>query len=112
MGYYVKKDDNYILIDARSIITVEAMGKELVICLEDEKITIKKSLASFIEADMDNMLQVNRSTILNINRIIKITLCSYPIVELDCGNSVVSVKVTRNYKKQFMEMLKTNNTII
>lgn len=112
MGIFIKHYDKYIPIDTQSIITVESMGKELIVCLEKEKLILKKTLVSFLEADINNLLQVNRSTLLNVNKIIKVTTSSYPIVELACGDETISVKVSRNYRKQFMDTLKSKNTII
>lgn len=113
MKILLKKDENYIVVDSKKIVLIEARFKELEITTDYNKLYIKKPLVSFLNQEgMGYLTQISKSTVVNILKIEKVRFSDTPIINLNCGNDKINLKVSRHYKKQFITALKSNVAVI
>ncbi|MEP4890431.1 MAG: LytTR family DNA-binding domain-containing protein [Aliiglaciecola sp.] len=103
----IKSGTQWLRIKLACILWIQAAGDYMCIHTEDETHIVRKTLRQFeVELDKACFPRINRSTIINLNRITHLTPNSNGeyIARLDSG---VELKVSRRYKLKMGGKLKT-----
>jgi two-component system LytT family response regulator len=102
----IKMQDSTLLIDIDDIDWVDAAGDYMCIHVKGETLILRSTLKSLMSRlDSGKFKRIHRSTLVNLDRIVKVTALKKGEFMLDLGSDE-RIKVSRNYRdaiKQFLD---------
>lgn len=103
----IKERDTTVLIDTDDIDWVDAAGDYMCVHVNNEAHIIRSTLKALMsKLDEGKFKRIHRSTIVNLERIVKVTSLQKGeyILDLDCD---IQLKVSRNFRHAIKEFLTT-----
>ena len=101
----IKDRDTTLLVDTRDIDWIDAAGDYMCVHVNSESHIIRSTLKALVsKLDPDKFKRIHRSTIVNLDRIIKVTSLQKGEYILDLEGDV-QLKVSRNFRHAIKEYL-------
>ena len=101
----IKTPENTILVDIEDIDWVDAAGDYMCLHVKGETLILRSTLKQLIQRlDPDKFKRIHRSTIVNLDRIVRVLPLKKGEYLLDLGNDE-QLKVSRNYREAIKSLL-------